>query len=385
MKLKLILVATLLVMQSCSNDPEPNIEDKNPLLFTAVSGTIVTVAGKGPAAFGYSGNGALANKAELDWVTGVSVDQSGNVYVSGGASNTIRKIYASTGVIQKYAGVFLGWNVVDPTPLQGDNGSAADAHLNLPLALHADANGNVILLDAANNLIREIRKSDSTIHKIAGGNSWTDFAGDGGPATSASFNNPYAVATDASGNIFVADQLNHVIRKIDRTTGIISTIAGKGPNHPGYNGDNGAATTAMLNAPKSVAVDKQGNIYISDTGNNVIRKLSNGMITTLAGTGSAGYSGDGAIATQAKLNAPQAIAVDGGTVYFVDGNNNVIRKVDSNGIITTYVGTGASGYTGDGGPALQATLANPYGIATDTAGNLYIADTNNSAIRVVIK
>lgn len=309
MKLKLILVATLLVMQSCSNDPEPNIEDKNPLLFTAASGTIVTVAGKGPAAFGYSGNGALANKAELDWVTGVSVDQSGNVYVSGGASNTIRKIYASTGVIQKYAGVFLGWNVVDPTPLQGDNGSAADAHLNLPLALHADANGNVILLDAANNLIREIRKSDSTIHKIAGGNSWTDFAGDGGPATSASFNNPYAVATDASGNIYVADQLNHVIRKIDRTTGIISTIAGKGPNHPGYSGDNGAATTAMLNAPKSVAVDKQGNIYISDTGNNVIRKLSNGMITTLAGTGSAGYSGDGAIATQAKLNAPQAIAV----------------------------------------------------------------------------
>ncbi|MCW5910116.1 MAG: hypothetical protein KIT62_03530 [Cyclobacteriaceae bacterium] len=396
----IVLVAALLVIQSCNSDPEP-LEDEdpvvdnprdeddtitNPLDFTGAPGTILTIAGKGPSASGYSGNGEVASKAELDFVTGVSVDIPGNVYVSCGASNTIRKIYVSTGVIEKYAGVFLGWNIADQTPLHGDNGPAANAHLNFPQALYADMNGNIILLDAGNKLIREILKSDSTIRKIAGGNSWTDFAGDGGPATSASFNNPYGLATDAAGNIYVADQYNHAIRMISRATGIITTIAGKGPGQQGYSGDNGPATSAMLNAPRSVAIDSDGNIYISDTGNNVIRKISNGNITTIAGSGSPGYSGDGANATSAKLDAPQAIAVDdSGNVYFFDRNNNVIRRVNSQGIITTYVGTGAYGYTGDGGPAAQATINSPWGIATDSRGNLYIADTNNAVIRVVIK
>jgi sugar lactone lactonase YvrE len=142
----------------------------------------------------------------------------------------------------------------------------------------------------------------------------------------------------------------------------------------------------MLNLPRSVAADNYGNIYIADTENHVIRKVSNGTITTLAGTGSPGYSGDGSIATDAKLSYPQAITVDSeSNVYFVDGSNNVIRKVDASGIITTYVGTGAVGYTGDGGPATQATISDPWGIAVDTQGNLYIADTNNAAVRVVIK
>jgi streptogramin lyase len=390
MKSKFILLMAWIILQACQGDPEPAIENTktsgNPLDFTEPSGTIVTIAGKGPSAFGYTGNGDVANEAELDFVTSVSVDQSGDVYISCGASNTIRKIYSSNGIIETYAGVFLGWNVVDPTPLQGDNGPAFQAHLNFPLAIHIDKNGNTILLDAGNQLIREIRKSDSTIHKLAGGNSWTDYSGDDGSAASASFNNPYSVTTDALGNIYVADQYNHAIRKIDRTTGIITTIAGKGPDHPGYSGDNGPATSAALNAPKSVTVDNNGSIYISDTGNHVIRKISNGTITTIAGNGTQGYSGDGAIATNAMLDAPQAITVDGdGNIYFVDGNNNVIRKVDNTGVITTYAGTGTSGYTGDGGPATQATIANPWGIATDGAGNLYIADTNNAAIRVVIK
>jgi hypothetical protein len=142
----------------------------------------------------------------------------------------------------------------------------------------------------------------------------------------------------------------------------------------------------MLNLPRSVAVDDFGNIYIADSQNHVIRKVGNGTITTLAGTGSPGYSGDGSIATSAKLNYPQAITVDSeNNVYFVDGNNNVIRKVDTSGIITTYVGTGAAGYTGDGGPATQATINGPWGIDVDTHGNLYIADTNNAAVRVVIR
>lgn len=385
----MLLASGFLVVQSCNQDAEPinnSSETTNPLEFTGASGTILTIAGKGPMEFGFTGNGGVANKAQLDFVTGVSVDQSGNVYVLGGASNTIRKIYASTGVIQTYAGVFLGWNVNDPTPLQGDNGSAVNAHLNFPLAICTGSNGNILLIDAGNQMIREVVKSDSTIHKIAGGKSWTNFSGDGGQATSADFNNAYALTIDVTGNIYVADQYNHSIRMIDQTTGLITTIAGLGPDHPGYTGDNESATSAMLDAPLSVAADNNGNIYISDTGNNVIRKISNGIITTIAGNGIPGYSGDGAAATSAKLNSPRAITVDNSdNVYFVDDSNNVIRKVDSNGIITTYVGTGVSRYTGDGGPATLATIANPWGIATDKDGNLYIADTNNSAIRVVIK
>lgn len=387
MKPTYMMLAALMVLQSCNSELDA-VEDEptNPLNFSAPSGTIITIAGKGPAESGYAGNGEIATKAQLDFVTGVSVDASGNVFVLGGASNTIRKIDVTTGVIDKYAGVFLGWNVSDANPLQGDNGPANAAHLNFPLAVLADKDDNIVFIDAANSQIREIRKTDLIIRKLAGGSSWTDFTGDGGPATSASFNNAYGIAADAAGNIYVADQYNHVIRKINRATGIITSIAGMGPNQSGYSGDNGAATSAKLNGPRAVAVDKNGAIYISDAGNNVIRKISNGIITTLAGTGAAGYSGDGASAVLAKLNSPQALAVDGdGNIYFVDGSNNVIRKVNSSGIITTYVGTGASGYSGDGGPAIQATIANPWGIAVDTKGNLYIADTNNAAVRVVIK
>jgi streptogramin lyase len=220
----------------------------------------------------------------------------------------------------------------------------------------------------------------------AGGNSWTDYGADGGQASTASFDNAYAVAADGSGNVYVADQYNHAIRMIEGATGIITTIAGLGPDHPGYSGDEGPAISAMLNAPRSVAADSGGNIYLSDTDNHVIRKISSGNITTIAGNGSPGYSGDGAPAINAKLNSPQAITVDNyGNVYFVDGYNNVIRKVDSNGVIITYAGTGESGYTGDGGPATLASIAYPWGLATDSDGNLYIADTNNAAVRVVVK
>jgi sugar lactone lactonase YvrE len=385
-RLILLLLAGFLMIQSCDNEPQPSDVKTNPLSFSAEPGTILTIAGKGPNAFDYSGDGELATDAKLDFITGVSVDPSGNVYVFCGASNTVRKIYASTGIIQTYAGVFLGWNTTDPTPLHGDNGPAADAHLGFTIAGCVDGNGNVIVLDAGNASVREIRGSDSTIHKIGGGNSWTSFAGDGGLATTASFNNAYGVATDVSGNIYLADQYNNSIRKINRATGIITTVAGKGPDHLGYSGDNGSATAAMLNLPRSVVVDANGNIYIADSDNHVIRKVSNGTITTIAGNGLPGYSGDGGPATYAKLNAPQAIAVDHeGNVYFGDINNNVIRKVDANGIISTYVGTGAVGYSGDGGPATKARINYPWGIATDRNGNLYIADTNNAAIRVVIK
>ena len=388
LKLVMLLVTWLLLYQSCDTPEEPKSSSENPLNFTAESGTIITIAGKGPDAFGYSGNGKLSTEAELDWVVGVTVDPVGDVYIANGASNTIRKIYASSGIMQTYAGAFLGIGVTDPSLPLGDNGPALEAHLNIPLAIHADADGDVILLDAGNSRIREIHKADSSVHKVAGGgvDSWTSFGGDGGPATAALFNNPYGVATDAQGNIYIADQFNHSIRMINKATGVITTIAGKGPDHAGYSGDNGPATQAMLNMPVSVAVDQDGNIYIADSGNHVIRKVTNGNITTIAGSGVSGYIGDGAAATSAKLNSPRSLAVDKlGNVYVVDMGNNVIRQINSNGVISTYVGTGAAGYTGDGGAAHQATINSPAGIAVDSNGNLYIADTNNAVVRVVIK
>jgi sugar lactone lactonase YvrE len=386
-KLLALVLVLPLMMQSCATDPTPVNQSHTgptPQSLTIEPGDIITIAGQGPAAFDYTGDGGLALKSKLDFVTGVSVDALNNVYILGGGSNTIRMISASDSIIQTIAGVYLGPNPADQTPLLGDNGPAIKAHLNLPLASDVDVTGNVIVIDGGNQQIREVRKNDGVIHKLAGNG--FGYEGDGGQATSATFNNPYAVACDAVGNVYVADAYNHVIRMITRATGVITTIAGKGPGNSGYSGDNGLATSATLNAPRSVDVDANGNIYISDSGNNVIRKINNGTITTIAGTGSAGYSGDGGNAINAKLHYPGALAVDNfGNVFFVDSQNNVIRKIDTAGKISTYVGTGASGYTGDGGPATKATIASPWGIATDLNGNLYIADTNNAAVRVVIK
>jgi streptogramin lyase len=393
MLLKVLALLILILFQGCeSENVEPSTEDpakeKEPstgrLSISPIPGNIVTIAGINPHSAGYTGDGGLATAATLAWITNLAVDISGNVYISDGASNTIRKVDASTGNISTIAGVFVGFNVVDPTPFAGDGGPAVSAHLNVPLSVDVDESENVIILDAANFVIRRITSSDGKIQTIAG-NGQMGYTGDNGPATSASFDNPYNIAFDHDGNIYVAEVMNNVVRRVDKTTGEITTIAGSGPGTEGYSGDNGPAAYAQLNRPDGIAVDHDGNIYISDGENYVIRKISGGTITTIAGTGEAGYSGDGGDAMEAQFYGVKGIAVDAdGNIFIADTGNNAIRKITkATGIISTIAGGGPLGYSGDGGPASAAKLSNPLDVDVDVEGNIYIADTGNFVIRVI--
>jgi hypothetical protein len=217
------------------------------------------------------------------------------------------------------------------------------------------------------------------------GNGSFGFAGDGGPATGASLSTPTGVATDAAGNLFIADNYNYRIRKVAVGTGVITTVAGNGSF--GYAGDGGPATSASLASPSGVAVDAAGNLFIADLGNNRIRMVTagTGIITTVAGNGNPGFAGDGAAATGASLNYPSGVAVDAaGNLYIADQGNNRIRMVTAGtGVITTVAGNGVQGFGGDGGPATSASLYGPIGTATDPAGNMFIADQLNERIRKV--
>ncbi|WP_162616221.1 S-layer homology domain-containing protein [Paenibacillus lutimineralis] len=260
----------------------------------------------------------------------------------------------------------------------GDGGPATSAQLNNPYRLTLDSVGNLYIVDYSNDCIRKVDVSGN-ISTVAGGRG-NGYSGDGGPATSAKLSYPDGVAVDSSGNLYIADKGNHRIRKVD-TSGTISTVAGTGVR--GYSGDGGDAASAQLNSPLGVAVDSSGNLYISDTFNHRVRKVdATGKISTLAGTDGPGYWGDGVPAASAIFNQPIGIAVDrGGNVYIADRSNSRIRKVDTSGNISTIAGTGRYNYSGDGVPAASADLNCPYGIAVDSSGNVYIADVFNSRIR----
>src|SRR5439155_107049 len=209
--------------------------------------------------------------------------------------------------------------------------------------------------------------------------------GDGGPATSAQLRDPSSVAIDSTGNLFIADTINNRVRQVAAGTGIITTVAGTGT--PGFGGDGGPATGAQLNYPTSVAVDTAGDLFITDQSNLRIRRVAadTGIISTVAGTGVAGFSGDGGPATGAQLNYPTSVAVDtAGDLFIADQSNLRIRRVAAaTGIITTVAGTGVAGFSGDGGPATSAQLNYPTSVAVDTAGDLFIADQSNLRIRRV--
>jgi len=353
---------------------------------------IDAVAGKGTWG-DETGDGGPATQAELHCPKGVVVDASGNLYIAeGGWQSTdhrVRKV-DTNGVITTVVGYGNGW-----PGYSGDGGPATEAQLHYPSGLAVDTSGNLYIADTNNNRIRKV-DSSGIITTVAGSGptGWGQggYSGDGGPAIEARINMPTDVAVDASGNLYIADKYNARIRKVD-PNGIITTIAGNGSW--GYSGDGGSATEAMLNSPQGVAVDASGNLYITDTYNNRIRKMdSSGIITTVAGSGptgwgQGGYSGDGGPATQAQLDGPFRVAVDAsGNLYIADFRNNRIRKVYTSGIITTVAGSGPTGwgqggYSGDGGPATQAQLDEPYGVAVDAAGNLYIADSANHRLRKV--
>lgn len=261
----------------------------------------------------------------------------------------------------------------------GDGGPATAAYLNLPDGVALDAVGNLYIADRNNNVVRKVNTS-GVISTFAG-TSTAGYSGDGGPATAAELHSPESVAVDASGNVYIADNANNAIRVVN-SSGIIRSFAGNGT--PSYTGDGGPATAAMLRTPYGLAVGS-GNVYFSDNGNNVVRKVnSSGIISTIVGTGALGYSGDGGLATAATLNTPGGLAVDGsGNVYICDAANYVVRKVNSAGIISTFAGDGFGGTFGDGGPATAARLFDPWGIAVDGSGNVFIATGGGNCIRKV--
>jgi len=261
----------------------------------------------------------------------------------------------------------------------GNNGPAIAATLYSINGLYVDPSGNVFMSDNSSNVVRKIDQN-GIISCFAGTGS-SGYGGDGGPASAANFSYPLGIIGDAAGNLYIADDGNSCVRKID-PHGNISTVAGTG--RWGYSGDNGPAVSAKLNGACSVVLDRWGNLYIAD-GNTRIRKVDTlGFITTFAGNGGWGYSGDGGPATNAGLSGPTGITIDrNGNIYFSDNLNNVIRKVDTAGIISTFAGTHRAGYSGDGGAATLAKLNNPYSLKIDDSGNLYIADMNNSRIRKV--
>ncbi|MEI6123508.1 MAG: T9SS type A sorting domain-containing protein [Bacteroidota bacterium] len=349
-------------------------------------GYITTVAGTGVA--GHSGDGGPATSAKVDITFGIVTDAANNVIFADNGNNAIRKITVSTGVISKVAGTYYNYNGTN-WYFGGDGGLATAAYMAYPFGVALDTVGNIYVADNLNNVIRKITVSTGIITTVAGTGSFFSmgwpWVGDGGLATDADLNDPWDVAIDHDGNLFIADRGDNVIRKVDAVTGIISTVAGTGT--AGYSGDNGQATSAKLNGPDGVTFDAAGNMYISDDYNHVIRKVNKltNIITTVAGTGVGGYSGDNIQATSAKINDPSLkVAFDtDGNFYIADDGNNRIRKVTiATGIITTVAGNGVNGYSGDNGLATSATLNGPEGVAVDALGNIYITDENNTVRKV---
>ena len=337
--------------------------------------TIDTFAGIG---FGEVGDGSPATEAILNQPHGVALDGDGNVYIADSSNHQIRKVDAATGTISTIAGT----GVRDGG---GDGGPATQAPLRWPGGIAVDGDGNIYIAESGSGLIRKVDAASGVINTIAGTGEW-GYGGDDGPATQAKLHNPRGVAVDGDGNVYIADGGNNRIRKVDAATGTISTIAGTGEE--GYSGDGGPATQAQLHDPLDVEVDREGNVYIADLGNHRIRKVeaATGTISTIAGTGNQDYGGDGGPATQAELNGPHGVTLDdAGNLYIGDYWNNRVRKVEAaTGTISTIAGLGwPSGYSGDGGPATEAQLGNTSGVAVDSHGNVYIADTGNHRIRKV--
>jgi hypothetical protein len=354
----------------------------NTLVNYAQTGYITTFAGTG--ALGYSGDGGPAVEARLNAPIGVIADAAGNIYISDFGTNVIRKV-SSTGIISTVAGN-------GTSGYMGDGGPATAAGLQEPEGMAVDATGNLYIADDRNNVIRKVTPA-GIITTIAGNGYGSGipafcnggYNGDGIAATAAELNNPEFIAIDAAGNIYFSDHCNSIVRKVDNA-GIITTFAGM-YDSIGFSGDGGPANLAKLSRVDGLALDASGNLYIADQGNNVIRKVTtSGTISTFAGMhDSSGYSGDGGPAISAKLFA-YGLAFDNiGNLYF--SQSSVIRKVDAAGIVTTMAGkynTGFSGsFGGDLGPATAALFNEATGIACDAAGNLYIADTYNARIRKV--
>lgn len=322
---------------------------------------ITTVAGNGT--YGYSGNGGPATAAQLGWPFGIVTDNSGNLYIADIDNNVIRKV-DNTGIITNFAGTgALGYS--------GDGGPATAALLYHPNVVALDNAGNMYFADQNGDILRKINTSG--IITTISGNLPAGYSGDGGPLILAQFRSISGISFDNAGNMYLADFGNSVIRKVN-TAGIITTVAGSGV--AGFSGDGGPATAARLDAVYGVVFRSNGDMFIPDARNNRIRVVNSaGIITTYAGTGVIGYSGDGGPAIAASFGWPWLTTVDpAGNIYTADAFNEVVRKIDNAGIVTTYAGNGSSGYSGDGGPATAAQLIDVCGVTSDLSGNIYIVN-----------
>jgi uncharacterized protein YjdB len=347
--------------------------------FTVCPGSttaLTDTTGTGTAGSWSSSTTTVATVGSTGLVTGVSTGTATITYTASngcGSNATTATVYVGMSIITTVAGTgYL------PGGYTGDNGPATAAELNFPWSMVTDATGNLYISDQNNFRIRKVNTS-GIITTFAGTGS-VGTSGDGGAATAAKLDGPLGITTDAAGNVYVTTASN--IRKIN-TSGIISTVAGGGL----LLGDGGPATAAIVDHVRDVEVDAAGNIYIADYGNNRVRKINtSGIITTIAGNGAAGHTGDGTPATASKINGPESIALDAaGNLYIGEDatGNFYVRKVNTSGIISTIAGIGTSGYSGDGGAATAAAIAEPRGLSVDASGNIYIADYGNLVIREI--
>ena len=333
-------------------------------------GVITRVAGTGTG--GHSGDDGPATGAELGAPFAVAVTADGGFLIADTFNSVVRAVSAA-GVITRVAGTGTAGHT-------GDDGPATDAQLNQPGGVAVTADGGFLIADTGNSVVRAVSAA-GVITRVAGtgtaGNS-----GDDGPATDAELFSPEGVAVTADGGFLIADNLASVVRKVS-AAGVITRVAGTGT--VGHTGDDGPATDAQLNQPGGVAVTADGGFLIADGGNHVVRAVrAAGVITRVAGTGTAGNTGDDGPATDGQLNFPRAVAAtaDGGFLI-ADGGNNVVRVVSAAGVITRVAGTGTAGHTGDDGPATDAELVNPGGVAVTADGGFLFADTGNNEVRAV--
>lgn len=338
---------------------------------------ISTIAGNGLQ--GFSGDSSSATLAKLNSPNAICVAKNGDVYISDCNNHRIRKINIVTGTISTVAGT-------GTAGFGGDDSLAINAQLNNPVDIKLDTSNNLYIVDQGNNRIRKLNLVSGVITTICG-TSTKAFGGDNILATLSQLNQPAGLCSDKYGNIYIADNSNHRIRKVDKNSGIITTVAGNGIK--GYAGDGNLAINAQLSSPYSVNIDTAFNMFIAEVGNNCIRKvnLNNGIISTIAGNGIAGFSGDGGNASTAQLNGPINVFINkNNDLYIADKLNHRIRKIDAiSNMITTIAGNGNAGFSGDSNNALLAQINNPTSVIVDSIGNFYFSDLGNSRIRMVKK
>jgi len=342
-------------------------------------GTITTAAGLGTTGI-YGGDNGPPTGASLGLPPDVAVDRFGNLYIADFGNSRIRQVASS--VITTIAGTDAGVPPVDGIP-------ALNVRFAGPTGVAVDRNANFYFVEGAIGSGSTLARGDHKVWKVSAtgvlttlaGNGVVNYGGDGGSALAAQLDTPTGVAVDSSGNLLIADTQNHRLRKVTR--GVIATIAGTGA--PGFNGEVSPPASAQLKTPHGVAVDGSGDYFVVDTGNNRLREIQpGGNLFTTAGNGNASYYGDGTPATRGSINQPEGVAVDAkGNLFIADTLDNVVREVTPDGVIDTIAGFGTPGFGGDGGAATSATLNGPRGVAVDSAGNVYVADSGNGRVRKV--